>query len=40
MQETQMLEREAHEENKENNPWILVLVILTLMREQVSPRVS
>jgi hypothetical protein len=30
-----MLETEGNEENKEDNPWVLVLVILVSMKEQV-----
>jgi hypothetical protein len=35
-----MLETEANEDNKEDNPWILVLAILVSMKEQICPGVS
>jgi hypothetical protein len=35
-----MLETEGNEDNKEDNPWILVLVIPVSMKEQACPGVS
>jgi hypothetical protein len=40
VQETRMLETEVIEGNKEYNQWILVLVILGSMTEQVCPGIS
>jgi hypothetical protein len=38
--ETRMHETEGNEANKEDNPCILILVIVVTMTEQVSPCVS